>query len=83
MWCPKEHFSRVYSWFTLHHGVHSILIHPLTKYEVLDHSDRSAWMGKPVPLDLTKIPEHLDKTPFQYPELGLGYSAPNNYDKTK
>ncbi|CAB4394845.1 unnamed protein product [Rhizophagus irregularis] len=83
VWCPKEHFSRVYSWFALHHGVHSILIHPLTQYEVLDHSDRSAWMGKPVPLDLSKLPEYVDKIPLQYPELGLGYSAPNNNDKTK
>ena len=51
--------------------------YPLTQYEVLDHSDRSAWMGKPVPLDLTRLPEYVDKVPLQYPELGLGYSAPN------
>ncbi|GBC02338.1 hypothetical protein RclHR1_04580006 [Rhizophagus clarus] len=76
VWCPKEHFSRVYSWFALHHGVHSVLIHPLTREERLDHSDRAAWMGKPVPLDLSKISAHLDEIPLQYPELGLGYSAP-------
>uniref|UniRef100_A0A1D1Y892 DOPA 4,5-dioxygenase n=1 Tax=Anthurium amnicola TaxID=1678845 RepID=A0A1D1Y892_9ARAE len=76
VWCPKEHFSRVYSWFLLHRGVHSVLVHPLTKQEVLDHSNRAVWMGKPVLLDLTKLSENLDETPLQYPELGLGYSAP-------
>jgi len=76
VWCPKEYFCRVYSWFILHRGIHSVLIHPLTKQERLDHSDRAVWMGKPFPLDLTKIPENLDHVPLQYPELGLGYSAP-------
>ncbi|RIA98352.1 DOPA-like domain-containing protein [Glomus cerebriforme] len=76
VWCPKEHFSRVYSWFSLHHGVHSVLIHPLTNNEVLDHSDRAAWLGKPVPLDLSKLSKNLGHIPLQYPELGLGYSAP-------
>lgn len=58
----------------LHRGEHSILIHPLTKKQGLDHSDRAAWIGKPVPLDLTKFDWELDKLPIQYPELGLGYS---------
>jgi hypothetical protein len=39
-------------------------------------------MGKPVPLDLTKLSEKLDHTPIQYPELRLGYSAPTD-EKTK
>ncbi|CAG8619576.1 2333_t:CDS:2 [Paraglomus brasilianum] len=75
VWCPKEHFSRVYSWFLLNRGPHSILIHPLTKEEVRDHSERAAWMGTPVPLDLSKLSVELDELPRQYPDLGLGYSA--------
>ncbi|CAG8643555.1 16309_t:CDS:2 [Funneliformis mosseae] len=77
VWCPKEHFSRVYSWFLLHRGIHSVLIHPLTKKEVLDHTDRAVWMGDSFPLDLS-ILHDLDQVPLQYPELGLGYSAPND-----
>ncbi|CAG8470559.1 8854_t:CDS:2 [Diversispora eburnea] len=76
VWCPKEHFSRVYSWFIYHRGIHSVLIHPLTKEQLLDHTDRAAWMGTPVPLDVKKLTPVLQKTPAQYPELKLGYSAP-------
>ncbi|CAG8692250.1 6300_t:CDS:2 [Cetraspora pellucida] len=79
VWCPKEHFSRVYSWFLLHRGDLSILIHPLTKEVVKDHTSRTAWIGPSVPLDVEKLPPILKKTPLQYPELGLGYSAPTEY----
>lgn len=76
VWCPKEYFSRVYSWFILHRGIHSVLIHPLTKEQLLDHSERAVWMGAPVPLDTKKLRPVLNKVPAQYPELKLGYNAP-------
>ncbi|CAG8510761.1 18564_t:CDS:2 [Acaulospora morrowiae] len=76
VWCPKEYFSRTYSWFLLNRGVHSVLVHPLTKEQLIDHTDRAAWMGQSVPLDLKKLPPVLKEVPKQYPELGLGYSAP-------
>ena len=43
--------------------------------QVRDHSERAAWMGTPVPLDLSKLSVELDELPRQYPDLGLGYSA--------
>lgn len=77
VWCPKEYFSRTYSWMLLNRGPHQVLIHPLTRLEVKDHSERAAWMGSdPVPLDLSALSPLLDRVPLQYPELGLGYSAP-------
>lgn len=76
VWCPREHFSRVYSWFLLHHGELSILVHPLTKEEVKDHTDRATWIGKSLPLDISRLSPMLPQVPKQYPELGLGYSAP-------
>ncbi|CAG8754100.1 15202_t:CDS:1, partial [Dentiscutata heterogama] len=78
VWCPKEYFSRVYSWFILHRGDLSVLIHPLTKEQRSDHTDRSVWMGASVPLDVDKLRPVLVKTPRQYPELKLGYSAPTD-----
>jgi len=78
VWCPKEHFSRVYSWFLLNRGPHSVLVHPLTREEIKDHTERVAWMGAPVPLDLSALDPLLDELPKQYPEMALGYSAPTN-----
>ncbi|CAG8688943.1 23560_t:CDS:2, partial [Gigaspora rosea] len=78
VWCPKEHFSRVYSWFLLHRGDLNVLVHPLTKEQAKDHSDRAVWMGASCPLDINKLIPVLRKTPRQYPDLGLGYSAPTD-----
>ncbi|KAF9896468.1 hypothetical protein BX616_007398 [Lobosporangium transversale] len=78
VWCAREDFARCYSWFVLNRGAHSILIHPLTKQEIEDHSSRAAWLGTPVPLDLSRLTPFLEEVPSQYPELGLGYSAPTN-----
>lgn len=75
VWCAREDFARCYSWFVLNRGQHSILIHPLTKEEVADHSSRATWLGTPVPLDYSNLTPHLDHIPSQYPELGLGYNA--------
>ncbi|KAG0319926.1 hypothetical protein BGZ99_004839 [Dissophora globulifera] len=76
VWCAREDFARCYSWFILNRGPHSVLIHPLTRDEVADHSSRAAWLGTPVPLDYSNLRPHLDHVPSQYPELGLGYNAP-------
>ncbi|KAF9919805.1 hypothetical protein FBU30_010517 [Linnemannia zychae] len=78
VWCAREDFARCYSWFVLNRGPHSILIHPLTREELADHSSRAAWLGTPVPLDFSRLSPHLDHVPSQYPELGLGYNAPDN-----
>jgi DOPA 4,5-dioxygenase len=75
VWCPKEYFSRMFSWFILNHGEHSVLIHPLTKEELKDHSERASWIGKPVPLNTSKLDSMLAAIPAQYPELGLGYNS--------
>lgn len=74
VWCPRERFSRTYSYFALNRGELSVLIHPLTREEVKDHSERAVWLGKSFGLDLSQLTEVLDEVPAQYPELGLGYS---------
>ncbi|KAF8924238.1 hypothetical protein BGZ58_002007 [Dissophora ornata] len=76
VWCAREDFARCYSWFVLNRGPHSVLIHPLTKEEIADHSTRATWLGTPVPLDYSRLRPVIDHVPSQYPELGLGYNAP-------
>ncbi|CAO3647474.1 unnamed protein product [Cunninghamella blakesleeana] len=74
VWCPTEYFARAFSYFTLNRGELSILIHPLTKYPLKDHSSRAVWLGPSFPLDLSALSE-IDTGPLgQYPKLKLGYS---------
>ncbi|KAJ1680123.1 hypothetical protein EV182_000630 [Spiromyces aspiralis] len=80
VWCPREHFPRAFSFFTLYRSGLTVLVHPLTREEVVDHSTRAVWMGTPAPVDLTALSKQLPKVPAQYPELGLGYSIPGRCD---
>ncbi|KAH6566348.1 hypothetical protein BASA50_001501 [Batrachochytrium salamandrivorans] len=79
VWVPAEHFARAYSWFTLNRPAElTILLHPLTRLERKDHSYRAVFLGGPpaIPIKLDFLSELAEKLPLQYPELGLGYSAP-------
>lgn len=78
VWCPKEHFPRLYSFFLLHRGDHSVLVHPLTREEVVDHTERAVWMGHPFPVDLSELKHMLPEIPAQNIHLGLGYSSPED-----
>ncbi|KFH66909.1 hypothetical protein MVEG_07434 [Podila verticillata NRRL 6337] len=76
VWCPIESFARTFSWFTLNRGKHSVLVHPLTKGQLLDHTTRAIWMGQSLPLDFEIFKQDvLDHYPLEYPEYKLGYSA--------
>lgn len=78
-WVPVESLARALSFFTLRRGALSVFVHPLTARQRVDHSPaRAFWLGPSWPIDDGALP--LDPTdphadpPFQYPELGLGYS---------
>ncbi|KAJ7577411.1 DOPA-like domain-containing protein [Mycena floridula] len=75
IWVPSETFSAVFSYLCLHRGGLSILVHPLTRQPKLDHESRNAWLGPPIPLDLTALETRVDELPLQYPSLHVGYSA--------
>ncbi|KAF1324381.1 Dopa 4,5-dioxygenase, partial [Globisporangium splendens] len=80
VWVPNESFVKVLSFFTLHRGSLSIFLHALTKDQRIDHSPaRAIWLGSPWPIETDALPEDPVEEdthpPFQYPELGLGYSA--------
>lgn len=76
-WVPVESFAQVLSWFTLHRGSLSILVHPLTRYEREDHTTHAMWLGNSWVIDLDPLRDDLGTPPLQYPELGYGYSATN------
>ncbi|KAA8908982.1 DOPA-like domain-containing protein [Sphaerosporella brunnea] len=75
IWVPRESFAAVFSFLALNHGTLSVLVHPLTREEVADHSTRKAWIGEPWPVLLDVLDEAKEKVPLQYPSLGLGYSS--------
>lgn len=45
-----EVFIKVLSWFQLHHGNLSVLIHPQTGDDLKDHFDHALWLGDKLPL---------------------------------
>ena len=75
-WVPKEYLAQAMSFFMLNRGELTILFHPLSRYEIEDHTHRSMFLGPSVRIDLTVLSEDLLSPPFEYPELKLGYSAP-------
>ena len=79
-WVPKEYFSEVMSFFMQRRNKMSIMIHPLTRYEVVDHTQRVMWLGPSLPLDVSVLTEDIGEAPLQYPELGLGYSRASTKD---
>lgn len=45
-----EIFIKVLSWFQLYHGNLSVLVHPQTGDDNLDHTTRALWLGDKLPL---------------------------------
>ncbi|KIY48228.1 hypothetical protein FISHEDRAFT_43717 [Fistulina hepatica ATCC 64428] len=74
IWTPRETFSAVFSYLCMNRGNLSVLIHPLTVDQRIDHEFRNAWIGPSFPLDLSRLPP-LTQVPLQYPSLKLGYSS--------
>ncbi|CZT07978.1 hypothetical protein WAI453_002333 [Rhynchosporium graminicola] len=86
IWVPDTSFSDVYFYLASNRGNLSILVHPLTSDQRRDHDQRAGWLGKPWPVYLDDLPRE-GPVPFQYEELGLGYSAPpkneESYEKRR
>ncbi|KAI9343774.1 DOPA-like domain-containing protein [Zopfochytrium polystomum] len=81
VWVPTEHFARFYQWIVRNRNEKvSVLLHPLSKEEVLDHTTRAVFMGPSAPLWVDVLRPKLEHWPLQYPELGLGYSRPADQD---
>ena len=48
----RDRYTDLLSWLSLNRKGLTILIHPLTGNDLLDHTDYASWMGKPEPLNL-------------------------------
>ncbi|KAF8528151.1 DOPA-like domain-containing protein [Hysterangium stoloniferum] len=75
IWCPSESFASVFSYLSLNHGSLSVLVHPLTEKERMDHDTRKAWIGQPWLVDLDTLNPNLSGVPLQYASLKQGYSS--------
>ncbi|KAJ1552000.1 hypothetical protein HK405_013093, partial [Cladochytrium tenue] len=72
VWCPTEYFARTYQWMIANRPpLVSILVHLLSKEEVIDHTTRAIFLGPSAPLFIGALRPVLDEYPAQYPELRL------------
>jgi len=47
-----EQLGTLLSWFVANRGPCSVLVHPNTGNDVLDHTTHATWLGDKVPLDV-------------------------------
>lgn len=80
-WVPVESFSKMYEWFVQKRSPLTIFIHPLTKHEIIDHTERVVFMGKPYTLNTSMMLEEIPNFKSQYEHLKLGHANPKNYQK--
>jgi DOPA 4,5-dioxygenase len=61
--CNRTSITSGISWFMSNRGNLSILLHPLTRFEVDDHTARAMWLGQSMPLDLSALSPILPEPP--------------------
>ncbi len=52
---PAEALAEILGVLMTRHGPHSVLIHPVTGNELLDHTHHALWLGQPQPLNLAVL----------------------------
>jgi DOPA 4,5-dioxygenase len=52
---PAAQLADVLGFLMLNHGPLSVLLHPVTGNELLDHTHHALWLGPPQPLDLATL----------------------------
>lgn len=63
-------FAKVLSWFSLNHGTLSVLIHPQTGWDLLDHTKHALWLGEKKPVKTFIFPTHrIEVAEFGVPRL--------------
>ena len=51
----RSNFADAILWLMQNHGPHSILIHPMTGDDLLDHTAHALWLGPALPLRLDRL----------------------------
>lgn len=80
-WVPVEYFAKLYEWFVQKRGPLTIFVHPLTRHELVDHTDRVVFMGKSYTLNTDVLRKEIPNFGSQYEYLKLGYATPENLEK--
>lgn len=75
-WVPVEYFSKIYEWFLQKRSPLTIFIHPLTKDEKIDHTNRVVFMGKSYALNIDVLRDIIPNFKSQYEHIKLGYAKP-------
>lgn len=70
-----EIFLRLLTWFQLHHGNLSVLIHPHTGNDIKDHTLHALWLGQKLPI----LTHKLRTTSGRVPPFGC--TRVNNTDE--
>ena len=74
VWTPREYLEQMLTFMMYHRGSLSVLVHPLGKTELGDHTSEAMWLGPSYVLDTSMLNTSGGDDP-QYPELGLGYNS--------
>jgi len=61
--CNISSVSNGVSFFMKHRGRFNVLLHPLTKSEVIDHTERAFWLGQRMSLDTSVLESDLPDFP--------------------
>lgn len=61
--CNASAINAAQSFFMQNHGNLTVFLHPLTRYEVLDHTTRAMWLGKDMPIDVSVLRHDLNEPP--------------------
>lgn len=65
-------FGKILSWFVQHHGSLSVLVHPQTGFDLLDHTHHALWLGEKKQLKTFIFPDH----PTGAPRFGVPSKPP-------
>lgn len=55
----REYHTKMLGLIAAERGPLSVLVHPVGRYEKIDHVEHAQWFGEPVVLDMTKLSDDL------------------------
>merc|ERR1711962_372366 len=66
VWVPQEGMSKALSFLMYHRGNLSVLVHPLGKSELLDHTRDAMWLGPSFPIDTSILDTYTSSLSFSF-----------------